>query len=405
MTRMNLDKLIKLIWKKRSYWQRGAILGFFYGIVAAFLFILSWRFPVSLPGVFDFIPYFLIMLTYGIWFGLAEGYNINETLALILAILIYSAIGAFIGFIIWKIKTLNSWWKKTKSYWKGLIIGFVWFLLNYVTQFFMFMIIDFFRIDTLTSGGVFYWVRLIIKGTIGFPDIVFQKVSGIFNLPESLLLIFVYVLLGMLVYHIYAIIKNIVADKKVAFLAVVILLAVVTFYNIKLDHEDRMIWPSDELDKSCRNYCLKLNFRSSYMEFNDNANLFRCSCFTQYESQKAEAYFDENFEKKEFVSISENRKLYSHFIIRGQSEGSVRSDFLIPGNEYSKYLVQVLNINPAKRTASLRINNQTIENLEFNKEVKLDDGATFGLIGLAETRVHYYFNPEESVKIEYYIGK
>ena len=53
----------------------------------------------------------------------------------------------------------------------------------------------------------------------------------------------------------------------------------------------------------------------------------------------------------------------------------------------------------------LKINNQAIENLGFNKEVKLDDGATFGLIGLAETRAHYYFNPEESVKIEYYIGK
>lgn len=405
MVHINLDKLIKLIWKKRSHWQRGAILGFVYGIIAAILFILSWRFPVSLPGVFDFIPYFLIMLTYGIWFGLADGYNINETLALILTIIIYSAIGAFIGFIIWKIKTFNSWSGRIKSYWKIPIIGFVWFLLNYVTQFFMFMIADFFHIDTLTSGGVFYWVRLIIKGTIGFPDIVFQKVSGIFSLPESLLLIFVYVLLGMLVYYIYAITKNIGAGKKVAFLVVVILLAVVTSYNIKLDHEDRMIWPSDKLDKSCRNYCLKLNFRSSYMEFNDNANLFRCSCFTQYESRKAEAYFDENFEKKEFVSISENRKLYSHFIIRSQSIGSVRSDFLIPGNEDSKYLVQVLNINPAKRTASLKINNQTIENLEFNKEIKLDDGSTFGLIGLAETRVHYYFNPEESVKIEYYVGK
>ncbi|MBI4453004.1 hypothetical protein HY637_06255 [Candidatus Woesearchaeota archaeon] len=402
---MNLDKLIKLIWKKRSYWQRGAILGFVYGIIAAFLFILSWRFPINLPGVFDFIPYFLIMLTYGIWFGLADGYNINETLALILAILIYSAIGAFIGLILWKIKTLNSWLGKIKSYWKGPLIGFVWFLLNYVTHFLMFMIVDFFSIDSLTSGGVFYWVRLITKGTIGFPDIIFQKVSGIFSLPESLLLILVYALLGILVYYIYAIIKNIGASKKIAFIVVVILLAVATSYNTKLDHEDRMIWPSDELDKSCRNYCLKLNFRSSYMEFNDNANLFRCSCFTQYESRKAEAYFDENFERKEFVSISENRKLYSHFIIRGQSAGSARSDILIPGDENSKYMVQVFNINPAKRTTSLKINNQTIVNLGFNKEVKLDDGATFGLIGLAETRVHYYFNTEESVKIEYYIGK
>ena len=96
MARMNF---MNLIWKKRSYWQRGALLGFVYGIIAVILFILSWRFPVSLPGIFDFIPYFLVMLTYGIWFGLGDGYNINETLSLILTILIYSAIGTFIGFI------------------------------------------------------------------------------------------------------------------------------------------------------------------------------------------------------------------------------------------------------------------------------------------------------------------
>ena len=345
------------------------------------------------------------MLTYGIWFGLADGYNINETLALILAILIYSAIGAFISFIIWKIKTLKSWWKKTKWYWKGPLIGFVWFLLNYVTQFFMFMIIDFFRIDTLTSGGVFYWVRLIIKSTIGLPDIVIQKVSDILSLPESLLLILVYAFLGMAVYYIHIIFRKIRASNKVAILVIVLLLIIATSYNIKSNYENRMIWPSDELEKNCRNYCLNLNFKTSYMFFDDNSNLYKCNCFTQYENRKVETHFDENFERKEFVSISENRKLYSHFIIRYQSAGSARSDILIPGDENSKYLVQVLNINPAKRTASLRINNQTIENLEFNKEVKLDDGATFGLIGLAETRVHYYFNPEESVKIEYYIGK
>ena len=36
------------------------------------------------------------------------------------------------------------------------------------------------------------------------------------------------------------------------------------------------------------------------MFFDDNSNLYKCSCFTQYESRKAEAYFDENFERKEF---------------------------------------------------------------------------------------------------------
>ena len=415
MTHM-LRNFIRIFWKKRSYWQRGAILGFVYGIIAAILFILSWRFAMNIP-LLNLILYFIIMPTYGIWFGLADGYEINETLALILTILIYSAIGAFIGFLIWKIKTAKSWLKKIRPYWKGPIIGFAWFLLNYITQFFRFMIVDFFSIDTLTSGGGYYWAKLIIDGTIGFPNTIAEKIATYFGwtdmyLANNVLMISIYILLGIALHSIYVFLKNKRASTKIIAISIILMLSPIVIYNLKSDYENRIKWPSDKIDESCRSYCVSLGFRSSYAQFNENANSYDCGCFTQYETEKAQAYFNEKGEKVNFLSIEGNLSKYYDFIIIKMAEDQLARKYSIKKrsiDENNEYLVELLNVNLAKRTASFKINNQIIENLEFNQEIKLEDGAAFGLIGLAETRTHYYLNRhsnrEESLKVEFYIGK
>ncbi len=411
-----LRKFIYISWKNRSYWQRGVILGFAYGIIAAVLFILSWRFPMNIP-ILNILLYFIIMPTYGIWFGLADSYEINETLALILTILIYSAIGAFIGFAVWKIKTAKSWLKKTKSYWKWTIIGFAWFLLNYIIQFFKFMIADFFSIDNLTSGGIYYWTNLIIDYTLGFPSAIAAKLAIYFGwgemyLANNVLIITMYILLGVALHSIYILLKNRRKATKIIAISIIAVLSLIAVYNLKSDYENRIKWPSDEIDATCKKYCVGLGFRSSYAQFNENANLYDCGCFTQYKSEKAQAYFDETGEKTEFISIKDNLSKYFDFIMATQEEGQLARKYSIKKrsiNENNEFLVQLLGVNLGKRTASFNVNNQIINDLEFNHEIKLDDGATFGLIGLAETRTHYYLNRhsnrEESLRIEFYIGK
>ena len=92
-------------WRKRSYWQRGAIIGGIIGGLALPLFaVIQTTFPNSFLDLslkFFYIPYGIFLLLFASlthsWFG-------GLIFSIIGTIILYAIIGAIIGTIINKIK-------------------------------------------------------------------------------------------------------------------------------------------------------------------------------------------------------------------------------------------------------------------------------------------------------------